>query len=86
MEPQVTVYGTAWCEVTREFRIYLTRQQIDFTFRNVENNADDKAAAMTMNNGEYQTPVIQVGERNMRNPSRGVLERELKKQGVLEGE
>ena len=86
MEPQVTVYGTAWCEVTREFRIYFTRQEVDFVFRNVENNPDDKAAAMTMNNGQYQTPVIQVGERNMRNPSRGVLERELKRQGLLTSE
>ena len=80
---KVTLYATAWCEVARELRIYLTRQGVPFDFKNVENDANDKAAAMTMSGGTYATPVVLVGERAMRNPSLSVLERELKAQGFL---
>ena len=81
---EVTLYGTAWCEVARDLRIYLTQQKVDYTFLNVENNPQDEAAALTMNEGKYSVPVLVVGERTMRNPDLGVLGRELRKQGLLE--
>ncbi len=81
---RVTLYGTAWCEVARDLRIYLTQQKVDYTFLNVENNPQDEAAALTMNEGKYSVPVLVVGERTMRNPDLGVLGRELRKQGLLE--
>ncbi|CAN5774447.1 hypothetical protein BH24DEI2_BH24DEI2_01470 [soil metagenome] len=80
----VTLYGTAWCEVTRELRIFLNAQKVPYTFKNVENDVQDKAAALTLKGGEYYTPVVVVGERAMLNPAVGVLERELRKQGLLE--
>ena len=80
----VILYGTAWCEVTRDLRIYLNAQKILYTFKNVENDAQDRAAALTLKGGEYYTPVVVVGERIMLNPAESVLERELRKQGLLE--
>ena len=84
--PEVMLYGTAWCEVARGLRIYLTQQKVDYTFLNVENNPQDEAAALTMNEGRYSVPVLVVGERTMRNPDLGVLGRELRKQGFIEEE
>ena len=80
----VTLYGTAWCEVTRDLRIFLNAQKVPYTFKNVENDARDKAAALTLKGGEYYTPVVVVGKRAMLNPKESVLERELRKQGLLE--
>ena len=80
----VTLYGTAWCEVARGLRIYLTQQKVDYAFLNVENNPQDEAAALTMNEGKYSVPVLVVGERTMRNPDLNVLGRELRKQGLVE--
>ena len=82
--PDVTLYGTAWCEVARGLRIYLTQRKVDYTFLNVENNPQDEAAALTMNEGKYSVPVLVVGERTMRNPDLGVLERELRKQRFIQ--
>ena len=83
--PTVTVYGTAWCDVTRELRLYLQAKGVPHSFTNVENEVSDKIAEMTLREGRYETPVVLVGERPIKNPARSVLERELVKQGILEG-
>jgi glutaredoxin len=83
MATTVTIYGTAWCEVTRDLRIFLTRSKVPFEFRNVDVDARDAAAALTMRRGSYEVPVVVVGERTMRNPAQGVLQRELLRQGLL---
>jgi len=79
----VKVYGTAWCEVTRELRLYLQGKGVAHSFTNVENDASDEAAALTLHDGRYETPVVLVGERAIKNPAHSVLERELVKQAVL---
>ncbi len=94
MAARVMVYGTAWCEMTRELRIFLTRERVLHDFHNVEVNAPDRAAAQTMNpwepprmnSGKYSVPVVVVETRIMRNPALGVLRRELHKRGLLSAE
>lgn len=82
-DPSVTVYGTAWCELTRALRIYLIQQRVGHRFHNVELEAEDGAAALTLQGGRYEVPVVAVGERLLKNPQLAVLARELARRELL---
>lgn len=83
MNTNVTLYGTAWCDVTRSLRRFMTQRRVPHRFHNVDNDPPDEAAAATMRDGRYWLPVVVVGDRTMRNPAEAVLERELRRRGVL---
>ncbi|MEM6647783.1 MAG: TrkA C-terminal domain-containing protein, partial [Bacteroidota bacterium] len=64
----VQVYGADWCPLTGGFRAHLKRNDIPYSYHNIEEDPDAEAAVRSMNDGKLKFPMVVVGEHAMKNP------------------
>jgi hypothetical protein len=57
----ITVYGADWCEDTRRSRRHLRRLGVPHRYRNVDEDIDALASALSLNGGVRRTPTIDLG-------------------------
>ena len=81
---QVDLYGTDWCPLTGGFKGYFEKQNIPYTYHNVEKDPDAEQAVKVMNGGKVKFPMVTVGERVMKNPPIDELENTLADAGVIQ--
>lgn len=54
----ITVYGADWCGDCRRTKQYLVKNDIAYTWVDVEANPDEIATVMKHNNGRKSIPVV----------------------------
>lgn len=60
MMPEITVYGTDWCEDTQRTREHLNRRGIPYTYVNLDKDADAERKVKEWNGGRKLTPTVVV--------------------------
>ncbi|MES2210780.1 MAG: NrdH-redoxin [Chloroflexota bacterium] len=70
--PPILILGRDTCEDTIRSRAHLDARGIEYTYRNVEFDADADALNRSYNNGNRVTPTILIGD--LGNPARVVTE------------
>ncbi len=58
MTPEITMYGADWCGDCRRTKQYLAKNEIAYTWVDVEANPDEIAAVMRYNGGRKNIPVV----------------------------
>jgi mycoredoxin len=58
MTAGMTVYGADWCGDCRRTKQYLVKNDIAYTWVDVEANPDEMATVMKHNNGRKSIPVV----------------------------
>lgn len=51
MATDIQIYGADWCGLTRAIREYLTRNRIDYSYFDIEHDADAQAFVTAMGDG-----------------------------------
>ncbi len=82
-KPDVIVYGTDWCGLTKALRNYLDMIGLRFEYQNVEQNPQAETAVREMNGGKLKFPMVVVGEKTMKNPSLEELNKALNAYDLL---
>ena len=57
-EQMIIMYGTNWCSDTRRARAVLDRNQIAYTYIDIDKDANGKAYVQSVNNGMRSVPTI----------------------------
>jgi mycoredoxin len=58
MPTEITVYGADWCGDCRRTKQYLAKNEIDYTWIDVEANPDEIATVAGYNDGRKNIPVV----------------------------
>lgn len=81
---KVKVYGADWCEDTREARRLLDNLGVDYTYVNIEQDAEAARWVKEQNDGRERKPTIKIGERVLRVPRERELETALRDEGLID--
>jgi mycoredoxin len=57
-EPAIIVYGTSWCPDCRRAQRVLELNKVDYTYVNIEENAEAADYVIRVNNGNRSVPTI----------------------------
>lgn len=58
MPTEITMYGADWCGDCRRTKQYLAKNEISYTWVDVEANPDEIATVMKYNDGRKSIPVV----------------------------
>lgn len=79
---QVAVYGTNWCADTQKVRRYLDQQDISYSYRNMEADAEAARQVQWWTGGSLSHPTVQIGGQILVEPSLNELESTLSSFGI----
>jgi mycoredoxin len=82
-QPNVTVFGADWCEDTHRSRRLLRRLGVTHLYRNVDEDLDALDQATRLGDGVRRTPVIEVDDISLIEPSNEALTSALVRTRVL---
>lgn len=74
----VIVYGADWCGDTVRAKRVLDDLGVQYTFVDIDENAEGEEKVIEFNNGKRRIPLVEVGGEMLSVPSRGDLEQRLR--------
>lgn len=80
---QIAVYGADWCEDTRRSRRLLRRLGVGHVYRNVDEDPDALDQATRLGSGIRRTPVVQIADDALVEPSNEALTDALVTHGLV---
>jgi mycoredoxin len=78
----LTVYGRPWCGISQMIRRYLDRMGIPYDYVDLDRDPNAEARLQWLSGGRLRTPMVQVGDQMLVQPTVQDVARALQRRGV----